>query len=45
MENWRQTIKPIMTVDEIKDLSNQEIYQRILGALDFDDYKMAERKR
>ncbi|NLE23769.1 MAG: 1-acyl-sn-glycerol-3-phosphate acyltransferase [Clostridiaceae bacterium] len=33
------TVKPILTVDEIKDLSNKEIYQRLINAIDFDDYK------
>ena len=38
------TIRPILTVSEIKSLSNAEIYQRILRALDFDDYKWQREK-
>ncbi|MFA7673698.1 MAG: 1-acyl-sn-glycerol-3-phosphate acyltransferase [Clostridia bacterium] len=33
------TVKPILTVSEIKDLSQTEIYQRLLSAIEFDDYK------
>lgn len=38
------TIRPILAVDEIQDLSNYDIYQRILAALDFDDYKWQREK-
>lgn len=30
---------PILTVSEIKDLSHKQIYQRVMTAIDFDDYK------
>ena len=33
------TIKPILTVDQIKKLSEEQIYNVVTGALDFDDYK------
>ena len=33
------TVKPILTVDEIKTLSLKEIYRRLISAIDFDDYK------
>lgn len=33
------TVKPILTVSEIKDLSNREIYQRLMSTIEFDDYK------
>jgi hypothetical protein len=32
------TVKPILSVGEIKALSLQEIYQRVISAIDFDDY-------
>ena len=38
------TVKPILTVSEVKNLSNDEIYQRLLRAIDFDDY-MWQRER
>ncbi len=38
------TIKPILTVSEIKDMSNREIYQRLMSAIDFDDYKWQREK-
>lgn len=33
------TIKPILTVEQIRQLSNEQIYQIVIDALDFDDYK------
>ncbi len=33
------TIKPILTVDQIKELSEEQIYNVVTDALDFDDYK------
>lgn len=33
------TVKPILTVSEIKELSNKDIYQRLMSEIDFDDYK------
>ena len=33
------TVSPILTVSEIKTLSLMEIYQRLMSALDFDDYQ------
>lgn len=33
------TITPILTADEIKNLSLKEIYQKVIAAIDFDDYK------
>ena len=33
------TVQPILTVSEINELSLKEIYQRLISAIDFDDYK------
>lgn len=33
------TVKPILTVEQIRELSKEQIYHIILEALDFDDYK------
>jgi 1-acyl-sn-glycerol-3-phosphate acyltransferase len=32
------TVKPILTVDQLKVLSEEQIYQAVTGALDFDDH-------
>ncbi len=33
------TVMPILTVDEIKTLTLQQIYQQLMDAINFDDYK------
>ncbi len=33
------TVSPILTVKDIKDLSLNEIYKRVINSIDFDDYK------
>lgn len=32
------TVRPILTVDQIRNLSEDQIYSAVTGALDFDDY-------
>jgi 1-acyl-sn-glycerol-3-phosphate acyltransferase len=39
------TVKPILTISEVKELSCKEIYQRIISAIDFDDYKWQRKNR
>ena len=38
------TITPILTVEQIKKLSKEQIYQVVMEALDFDDYKWQRRR-
>jgi 1-acyl-sn-glycerol-3-phosphate acyltransferase len=38
------TVKPILTASEIKTLSHKEIYQRMMRAIDIDDYKWQREK-
>jgi 1-acyl-sn-glycerol-3-phosphate acyltransferase len=33
------TVKPILSIDDIKALSLDEIYKRLISAIEFDDYK------
>lgn len=33
------TVTPILTAREVRDLSEEEIYRRLLAAIDFDDYR------
>ncbi len=32
------TVRPVLTVDQIRELSEEQIYQAVTGALDFDDH-------
>jgi len=32
------TVKPVLTVDQIRELSEEQIYREVIGALDFDDH-------
>jgi 1-acyl-sn-glycerol-3-phosphate acyltransferase len=39
------TVKPILTVEEIRELSNKEIYRRLISAIYFDDYKWQRERK
>ena len=39
------TIKPILTVQEIKTLTEEQIFKVVRGALDFDDYQWQRERR